>query len=253
VFIPTFNCLASPCQYKINWPVKEIAGMVATRALKSTSKTEEVYVLLRADLLASRIAPGSRIHINELTSRLDVSLGAVREALSRLSAEGLVSSEPQKGFRAAPISESELRDLTQVRIKIECLCLESSLRRAGVDWEGNLLAASHRLARTPMRAASDPERLSDEWTVLHSQFHEALVNACDSTWLLRIRRMLYEQSERYRRLSFPFDHGNRDVVSEHKALCAAAVARDRKRVQLLMVDHLQKTTDIIAQALTEEE
>ena len=57
---------------------------------------------MRADLLACRIPPGSRLKIQDLCDRFSVSLGAIREALSRLTSDGLVVSEPQRGFRAAP-------------------------------------------------------------------------------------------------------------------------------------------------------
>src|ERR1700731_5490431 len=81
--------------------------------------TQRAYEGLRADLLACRIRPGSRLKIQELCDRCSVSLGAVREALSRLTSEGLVVSEPQRGFRAAPVSVADLQDLTMVRIEVE--------------------------------------------------------------------------------------------------------------------------------------
>ena len=69
----------------------------------SSSLTQGAYEALRGDLLACRILPGSRLKIQELCSRLSVSLGAIREALSRLSSESLVIAEPQRGFRVAPL------------------------------------------------------------------------------------------------------------------------------------------------------
>src|SRR5438132_9546483 len=89
--------------------------------------TQAAYEGLRADLLACRIPPGSRLKIQELCTRLSVSLGAIREALSRLTSEGLVVAEPQRGFRAAPISAEDLSDLTRTRIKIESLCLRRAI------------------------------------------------------------------------------------------------------------------------------
>src|ERR1700676_3667331 len=80
--------------------------------------TQAAYEGLRADLLACRILPGSRLKIQELCDRFSVSLGAIREALSRLTSEELVVAEPQRGFSAAPISAADLKDLTMVRIEI---------------------------------------------------------------------------------------------------------------------------------------
>ena len=185
-------------------------GTAVTRP--SSSLTEEVYQRLRNDLLACRIAPGERLRIADLCEQLGVSLGAVREALSRLTSEGLVLNEPQKGFRAAPISANELRDLTEVRVDIEGLCLQRAIAHGDVRWEGEILGALHQLARTPQYAPDDNRRMNDAWSTMHSQFHEALISACDSPVLMQIRRQLYDQSERYRRLTAPL--GKRKVIAE---------------------------------------
>src|SRR5215813_14549467 len=115
----------------------------------SHNLTQGAYEALRADLLACRIAPGSRLKIQDLCQQHEVSLGAIREALSRLTSDGLVVAEPQRGFRAAPISPEDLRDLTMVRIEIDTLCLRQAVARGDVDWEARLVAAYHRLSRTP--------------------------------------------------------------------------------------------------------
>ena len=100
-----------------------------------SSLTAETYQRLRADVLACRLVPGQRLSIVELSSSLSVSPGSVREALSRLTSEGFVIAEPQRGFRVAPISEADLRDLTFARVQIEGLCLRSSVAVGSVQWE----------------------------------------------------------------------------------------------------------------------
>jgi DNA-binding GntR family transcriptional regulator len=207
--------------------------------------TQGAYEALRAELLSCRIPPGSRLKSQELADRLEVSVGAVREALSRLTAEGLVVAEPQRGFRAAEISAGDLEDLTRVRIEIESLCLRNSLAQGGLDWEARLVAAYHRLSRTPERAPDDQHRTNDAWADAHSAFHTALVEACDSPWLLRLHAMLYAQSERYRRLSMPLARRIRNVDGEHKDLMTAALARDADRAVALLAQHLSATTRIL--------
>jgi len=101
--------------------------------------------------------PGSKLKIQDLCGAPSRSAWAPwREALSRLTSEGLVISEPQRGFRAAPISVADLKDLTMVRIEVESLCLKRAIAVGTVDWESRLVAAFHRLSRTPERVASDP-------------------------------------------------------------------------------------------------
>jgi DNA-binding GntR family transcriptional regulator len=216
-----------------------------TRAAASSSLTHDAYERLRADLLACRLQPGARLRINELCQTLSVSLSAVREALSRLTSEGLVVAEPQRGFRAAPISVDELRDLTAVRAQIEGMCLERAIAAGDVGWESHLVAAFHRLSRTPERELSDPQRMNEAWSVAHGAYHEALVRACDSPWLLRLRALLYAQSERYRRLSVPLAEIVRDLNREHREIMDAALARDPKRARALMTQHIELTTRVL--------
>ncbi len=210
--------------------------------------TQGAYEGLRADLLACRITPGSRLKIQDLCQRFSVSLGAVREALSRLTSEGLVISEPQRGFRAAPISVADLKDLTMVRIEVESLCLKRAIEIGTVDWEARLVAAFHRLSRTPERVASDPMRSADEWAEAHAAFHAALVEGADSPWLLRLHAQLYAQSERYRRLSVPLSSEERDVGQEHQKILDATLRRDAAAAVDLLTRHLGATTAILLDA-----
>jgi DNA-binding GntR family transcriptional regulator len=203
------------------------------------------YDKLQTDLLACRLFPGEPIKINEISAVLGTNPIAVREALAKLSSEGLVTAEPQKGFRAASISLEELHDLTRVRTEIECICLRSAIANGNVDWETGIVAALHRLFRTPMRVADDPRRISDTWAETHAQYHEALVKGCDSPLFLGIRGMLYAQSERYRRLLVPQADMERELAEEHREMAEAALSRDAEKATALMTKHLKKTTDIL--------
>ena len=217
----------------------------------ASSITERAYQRLRGDLLACRLHPGDRLNMQNLCLEFDVSLGAVREALSRLTSEGLVIAEPQRGFRVTPISEADLIDLTSARNDIEGLCLRRSITVGDVTWETNVVAAEYRLGRTTYRAADDPNRLSEEWSDAHRLFHESLVAGCDNRALLRVRSQLYDQSERYRRLSVPLAHTTRDLDREHRELMNMALQRQADRVCELMVAHLSETTKILLEALEE--
>lgn len=212
---------------------------------KEITLSEKVYLQIRTDILACRLSPGARLNITALCKEHNVSLGAVREALARLSSEGFVVSEPQQGFKVSAISAEELADLTEVRTHIECLCLKHSIEHGDLTWESNLVASFHRMSRTPQRDQTDPERLSDNFADSHRQFHTALVSACNSPWLLRIREVLYAQSERYRRLSLPLARIERDVNSEHKEIMDATLAKDIPKAIQLLESHLTVTTRVL--------
>jgi DNA-binding GntR family transcriptional regulator len=214
----------------------------------SASLTDKAYRQLRSDLLACRLRPGEKLRINDLCQTLSVSLSAVREALSRLTAEGLVIAEPQRGFRAAPISGAELRDLTQIRVQIEGMCLRRAIATGDVGWEERLVAAHHRLARTSEREPGDAFRLSDAWAEAHTSFHRALVSACDSPCLLEIRETLHARSERYRRISVPLSRAQRPITQEHEGIMQATLERDADRAVGLLSEHLEFTSVILLQA-----
>lgn len=214
----------------------------------SPSLTASVYAQLRSDILAARLHPGEKLKIDALCERLSAGSSAVREALSRLAAEGFVSMEPQRGFRVTLLSIGELRDLTRTRIQVETLCLRQGIPQGDVEWETELIATLHRMSRTAKGDGDDPKQYSQAYSDAHTAFHEALISACDSPWLLTIRRLLFAQSERYRFLSRPLAMAERDLDSEHRAIAEAALARDVERCVDLMHDHLMRTAQTLIDA-----
>ena len=168
--------------------------------------------------------------------------------MSRLTSEGLVEAEPRKGFRVAPITEEELLDITNVRATIESLCLESAIKNGDLKWESNIVSTEFELSKLQLQDPTDPARVSEDWAETHKRFHEALVAACDSPWLLRLRGVLFVQSERYRRVSVPLDRVGRDLTAEHKEIAMATIARDAAKATAALRAHLQKTTRILIKA-----
>ena len=212
---------------------------------RAATQADQAYEALLAEILDCRLAPGVKITISEVAARLQMSPGAVREALSRLSAEKWTIAAAQKGYSVAPVSIEDLKDLTRTRIAIEQMCLRSAIAYGDVEWETSIVAAYHRLHRIPIVVTETASRLNDGWVAAHTTFHAALASGCDSPWLLNLRTMLYAQSERYRHLSFALGRENRDVDAEHKAILDACLARDTELACRLIDDHLNRTTDIL--------
>lgn len=210
------------------------------------TQSDQAYEALLAEILDCRLEPGEKITISDIATRLGFSPGAVREALSRLSAEKWTVATAQKGYSVTPVSTSELRDLTRTRITIEQICLRSAISHGDVEWETSIVAAYHRLHRIPMRiVAGAKTHLNPAWVAAHTTFHSALAAGCDSPWMLTLRAMLYAQSERYRHLSVVLARENRNVDAEHEAILNACLARDADRACTLIEDHLQRTSDIV--------
>lgn len=224
----------------------KITETLPGEAARARSQTSLVYARLRAGILAGRHAPGERLKIADVAAAMDVSPGAVREALSRLVPEQLVVTQDQKGFQVAPLSIEDLEDLTDLRCDVESLALRRSVEQGDDVWEAAILAAAHRLSRTPPRAGDGAAAASD-WIARHAEFHAALVSGCGSRRLLALHHQLYEQSERYRILSARVD-GDRDVGAEHQAIVDAALARDADQLVTLVEAHIRHTTRLIVAA-----
>lgn len=85
----------------------------------------------------------------------------------------------------------------------------------------------------------------------HRAFHRALVSACDSPRLLRLRDQLFDETERYRRIEVNVAP-NRDPAEEHRLITEATLARNVKRAQKLLAEHIGRTAEAIVKAMTEE-
>jgi DNA-binding GntR family transcriptional regulator len=216
------------------------------------SLTERVYQCLRADILAGRFSPGQRLRPTDLAAVNGVSLNVVREALNRLAGERLVQASPQQGFAVVQLSAPDLDDLTDVRVLVETAALRRSIEHGDLAWESALVAAHHRLANTPMTDA-DPDQLSDEWMHAHNAFHAATMCACGSPRLVDIAAVLGESAAMYRYFSQRYDHGKRDVAGEHRAIFEATIARDADLACRLHAEHIQRTAEIVTQALTQSQ
>lgn len=201
------------------------------------SLTSAVFANLKAEILSCRLKPDEKLHIGNLAKVYDVSLAAVREALSRLVADGLVVAEDQRGFRVSPASIRDLDDVTETRIEIECLALRRSIARGGADWSEEIEAA--------WKAMSGARPGQEKWPALHNRFHASLVGACGLEWLMRFRAVLFEQSERYRALSRSRKNVARDLETEHRELMKATLARDAAAATALLAQHFGRTRDLV--------
>jgi GntR family transcriptional regulator, carbon starvation induced regulator len=209
----------------------------------STTLTARVFALMRSDILGLRLEPGSKLVLEELRDKYDVGASPLRESLSRLAVEGLVTGEDRRGFRVAQITEDDFIDLTMLRKEIEVLAVTRSVERGDDMWEANLLRSFHH-----MSLATPEARGTGEWPTRHQAFHEALVSACESPRLLHLRRQLFDQFTRYQRIAPR--HVWRSAIhdTEHKKMLDAALARDTRKCEALILAHI-KVLDVIVEAI----
>jgi GntR family carbon starvation induced transcriptional regulator len=206
------------------------------------------YDRLRADILGGELLPGMKLKLEALRERYDVSINTLRETLSRLSADGLVEAEGQRGFTVMPASLADLIDITETRRLLECHAARLSVARADLEWESRLVAAYHKLSKAEDLVVKDAAKSADLLETYNREFHIALISGCNSRWLLHFHRMMYDQSLRYRMLAFRVkDFPREQSRREHKQILDAALARDVETLEAVLGTHITKGSAMYAE------
>jgi DNA-binding GntR family transcriptional regulator len=205
-----------------------------------STRTEELYDVLRSDLLNGVFSPGQKLRMVELAGRFGVSQSVVREALTRLGEQGLIVSTPQRGFRVRELSVKDITDLTEARVQVETVALRLAIERGDVHWETGILAAHHILDSTPT-TMEDGITVNEEWPVRHREFHRALISGCNNAHLTAVAQELRDNAELYRRWYWVLaDDHQRDVAAEHLQLKELALARDADAAVELLAEHIER-------------
>lgn len=221
------------------------AETVRMTSLAPSTRTLDLYDKLREDLLSGRLKPGQKLQMRFLMDAYQAGQTPLREALNRLTSEGLVEAREQRGFLVSPVSRSELRELTMTRCWLEGLALRKSMEAATPAWEEALVVAHHRLSRTSR--SLDPDQFEDnpDWERLHRIFHRTLISQCGSTPLIGFCDHLADQLYRYRRISIRRAFPTRQVADEHQAIVTSVLDREVDRAVALLERHYQQTADVI--------
>ena len=196
---------------------------------------------LREDILNGRRKPGAKLRLEDLKSEFGVSWSPLREALSRLAAEGLLQAEEQRGYRVAPTSRDELAEVLRLRVLLEPMALSDAIAQGDDDWEAEMLAAHHRLTKVEDQRNGARGGVASEWEARHRGFHETLIGGAASPILLQFCRSLNDMNDRYRRIFLAAHAFDRDVAAEHKAILDATLARDARRANTLLKSHIERT------------
>lgn len=210
---------------------------------------EDVYRRLRCDIIAGILPPGAPLRSGELREVYGVGISPLREALSRLHAEHLVTSVAQRGFRVWPLTVSDVFDTMETRILIESEALRLSIELGDVTWETQLVGAAHTLRRTPL--PSWPATDNGHWANVHRNFHLTLLSACGSPWLIKIAEMLFEHAERHRMRAIRFARPStsRDRPAEHDGIFRAAIERNAKLALAELDRHYRLSAHHVAETL----
>jgi DNA-binding GntR family transcriptional regulator len=223
-------------------PLTASNGDGATGATRASA----VYEQLRADITHGVLEPGSKLRVSAMGERYGVGASPLREALSRLSAEGLVSRTDQRGFSVAALSWGELPILTRNRVQLESLALAESIEHRDAAWEDQLALLVHRLSRTPRSLASDHFVPNPEWEALHREFHRSLLARCPSRWLRAFCESLADEAYRFRQLAAVKVFSSRNEHAEHVGIFDAAIHGRTQEAVRLLTEHYTRTSSVVA-------
>lgn len=200
------------------------------------SAADYAHATLRAGILARRFRPGQRMREVELTQWLGISRTPVRQALSRLELEGLLSLEPRSGLVVARLDDEAMDELYEMRSALEAAAAAMAVRHATPrDLEAlhDLLAREAALPRDPdLRFAHNLE------------FHAAIYRAAHNRFLMKSLGALNDAIALLGSTTMAAEGRLEAALEEHRALVAAIAARDAPQAERLARAHIETALEL---------
>ncbi len=206
--------------------------------------SDQAYDLMRERILTGALAAGSPVRQDAVAIELGVSKIPLREALTRLEQDGLLSSFPNRGYVVRPLSASEAEEVYQLRLKIE--------PDAAAEACAKVTEADHEAARDALTALEKAlERNEPNHMALNRAFHMALIRPGVGLVTSQLVERLNVLAERYVRVHLEPVGRDARANAEHRQLLDVWIARDAGKVRRLLSNHIQATLEDVRQQLPE--
>lgn len=180
---------------------------------------DEAYRLIRDAIVAGSLPPGSVIRDVELADSLGLSRAPVRDALARLTAEGLVESKPQSYTRVTPLVLRDVRDASAVVRAMQDLAVRAAVPRIGPAEIATMRAANQRFADAVGAGDVDEALAADD------AVHDVLVHGCGNKAVVATIERYTPLIRRLERARFASLAGHRSIRL-HEQLITACAAGD---------------------------
>ncbi|WP_035748590.1 GntR family transcriptional regulator [Glycomyces sp. NRRL B-16210] len=202
---------------------------------------ERVYVALRADLMAGKYEPGKRLGEERLAGNYGVSRTPVREALSRLSADGLVSREVDGLYPYRPRID-QLNDLYEVRLTLELRGLARAATDPDIRHDRDLLGPEldrwYRLRAAP----PDPSAGFVEWD---ERYHLTLLAASGNVQLAESLRVVNNRIRPARMFDYFTEERMAATIGEHIAIAEGALEGRYAEATAILTRHIETSRSIV--------
>lgn len=220
--------------------------------VQSGTLASAAYERLRSDIIGGQFKPGEKLRIRLLCDQYGIGPSPVREALNRLSSEGLLRQTDQRGFHIQQVSLKDLNELTLARCWANEVCLRNSIRTGGLEWEAGVMTTLQLLEETPRYLSEEHDVRNPLWEDAHEAFHASLIAASGSSWLTDFCLQLYIAAERYRHAARIASKTRRPDLNEHRAIAEAAMARQEERAVELLNGHFRLTARLVRAGLQQQ-
>jgi len=207
--------------------------------LVHNSLHDEVAVLLREQIFAGTLAPGSFIEEAALCESLKISRTPLREALKVLSAEGLVRHEPRRGCFVNEVTEQDLDEIFPVIALLEGRCAYEAAHNAS-DADLAVLETLHLRLEKHARAKRIVDYYETNFTI-----HEAIITLANNRWLAQVIADLRKILKLARLQQLRAPGRLEQSLSEHLAVFAALKARDCEGAEAAMRTHLTRQREAL--------
>lgn len=215
------------------------------------SVSEFVYEFVRESLLSGKLRPGQALKQDELATRLQVSRSPVREALSQLEREGLITFRPRHGYVVASLDTDEIHEIFQLRIMLEEYAARIATQCRTLHDIALAREALDGIDRLDIR---DPE-VAEKFGPLNRAFHAAIYQASRQRRLIQIASNLRDSVEQCIRLEAHYRTKERiaQAQREHRGILNAFIDGNAELAANLSREHCQNTYDAIMEALNKSD
>jgi DNA-binding GntR family transcriptional regulator len=195
---------------------------------------------IRAAILEGQFVPGQRLTEGSLARELRTSRTPVREALGRLTTEGLVVAAPHRGVTVCSYGVEDLREISSLRSLLEGRAARLAARAASAQQLRRLGASCDRFSCLLAEEAPMTELVKENLT-----FHEAILAAAGSPRLAEMARRVRDLPLVYQTYSWSSPDRCRVAMSEHRRLLGALEGHDDERAELIMRQHILDGSDLL--------
>ena len=200
---------------------------------------QQIYRILRRDIVHCLIPPGTPLSEKEVSVRFDVSRQPVREAFIKLAENGLIQIRPQRGSYVNKISMTQVRNGCFVRQAIECAVAR---RAAAMINDSTAYLLEQNLNQ--QRIAIERKQLNDFFE-LDDSFHQKLAQIADCQLAWDTIENIKATIDRVRYMSLDHVSPPEMLLRQHLEIFAALEKRDADAVDRAMTQHLQEISESV--------